>query len=400
MKILHIGVYPEQWLTYTKKSGVASYLKNLITSGSHEWYEFDMLCDKDGSPDRYIEDTVTVIRWWKVGISSIIDIIKYISHHHKEYDVIHLQHELHYRGSMIVGYLVLLLPIFFRSKNLKWIITSHHAIDYATINTEFVRNHGQKLPVWVIKLGFKVLYRFYRLRDKVIVHEQVHTTRLAQQYGLPEDKIAVIPHGVSSLAPIDQSSNKQQLGISQSTRIIFTMWYVTGYKDLAVLIRWYALWLKDNPDSILIIWAWPEKKSLNNPEYAAYYASLQDLAAQLIPADKYLRLWFVASEDIPLYYSACDVIVLPYRYTLSASGPMAIAIAYERPFLASRCFEDYFPDFSQCIFDMDEVLLAESLSDFYTCQWQFEQWVKELKQERLYNNCLQKTLLTYGIKWK
>lgn len=399
MNILHISTYPEQWLTYTKKSGVASYLKKLLTSKKSS-YQMTVLCEEDQGYQRYKEDNLTIIRWRKRWLSAIIDIVNHLRKH--RYNVIHIQHELHFRWSTIVGYMVLLLPVLFGRKKTTWIITSHHAIDYSTINQEFVKNHGQKIPVWLVKTWFRVLYRLYHSRDQIIVHEDIHRSRLINYYGLDAHTIQVIHHGVDQTPNVDSSLAKQTLWISPKTKVIFTMWYVTWYKDLSVLIQWYAHRLSNNPDSILIIWSWPEKKSLNNHEYMDYYQSLQDMARDLIPADKYKRLWFIDQEDIATYYGASDVVVLPYRYTLSASGPMAIAIAYEKPFLASRCFQDYFVDFSDCIFDMDSISLSDKLTHFFTHLSDYTQFVIKLKKERSYKKCLENTEKLYqnNVLWQ
>ena len=46
-------------------------------------------------------------------------------------------------------------------------------------------------------------------------------------------------------------------------------------------------------------------------------------------------LGFIDGQDIPLYYSSCDAVLFPYSRRLAASGPMAIAIGYERDIVLS-----------------------------------------------------------------
>lgn len=45
---------------------------------------------------------------------------------------------------------------------------------------------------------------------------------------------------------------------------------------------------------------------------------------------------FVPNEEVFNYYCAADVVVLPYRTHMSASGPLSLALSYDRPFLISR----------------------------------------------------------------
>lgn len=44
---------------------------------------------------------------------------------------------------------------------------------------------------------------------------------------------------------------------------------------------------------------------------------------------------FIPSLDIGLYYSATDAVVFPYSRRLAASGPMALAIGYEKDIILS-----------------------------------------------------------------
>ncbi len=392
-KVLHISIYPEKWKLYSKKWWVASYTKNLITSFTDNETVMSIFCDIDSEPETYLEDGVNIIRGRTFWIKSFFKIVSHLLKYWSNYTTVHVQHELHLFGSLFVGYLILFLPIIFFKKT--WVITSHHAIDYNDIDANFIKNHGQFLPVFVVKFAFKVLYFLYWLRDSIIVHEYVHKERLYSQYGLRKDLIQVIHHWVENKKRIPTILAKEKLWLESYEKIIFYMGYVTWYKDLSVLIKGYSQWVKYNPDSILIIWAGPEKKSLNNQEYLAYYNSLQDLAKELIPKRNYKWLWFVASEDIPAYYSASDVLVVPYRYTLSASGPMAIAISYWLPFLASDCFEEYFVNFSECIFKLSPDGLEKWLVNFFVDQKKYMKTINKMKIERQYRVSMEKTFSIY-----
>lgn len=44
---------------------------------------------------------------------------------------------------------------------------------------------------------------------------------------------------------------------------------------------------------------------------------------------------FIDGADIASYYSAADAILFPYSRRLAASGPMAIAIGYEKDIVLS-----------------------------------------------------------------
>lgn len=60
---------------------------------------------------------------------------------------------------------------------------------------------------------------------------------------------------------------------------------------------------------------------------------------------------FVPEEKVALYFSACDAVILPYTSFFSSSGPLALAIAYDKPILLSPSLSLYAktPDFATAL---------------------------------------------------
>ncbi len=56
----------------------------------------------------------------------------------------------------------------------------------------------------------------------------------------------------------------------------------------------------------------------------------------------------MGEQEIELYYSAADVVVLPYREFISHSSALSYALSYGKPVIFSDCLIDYTksPDFA------------------------------------------------------
>jgi glycosyltransferase involved in cell wall biosynthesis len=52
-------------------------------------------------------------------------------------------------------------------------------------------------------------------------------------------------------------------------------------------------------------------------------------------------LGFVPEERVSEIFAACDVVVLPYRVVMAASGPMSHALGHRKPVLLSNEFADF-----------------------------------------------------------
>jgi hypothetical protein len=71
--------------------------------------------------------------------------------------------------------------------------------------------------------------------------------------------------------------------------------------------------------------------------YQSWYNGLKEKFQSLGKAIYWLG--FVDGNMISLYYSAADAVLFPYSRRLAASGPMAIAIGYEKDIILSSILQ-------------------------------------------------------------
>ncbi|GIV55429.1 MAG: glycosyl transferase [Candidatus Kapaibacterium sp.] len=163
--------------------------------------------------------------------------------------------------------------------------------------------------------------RTFRYADAFIAFSSAVAERLRMLY--PERPVARA-HLPLFLTPNDSPQRwtpetaKEALGLS-GKRVLLFFGYIRPYKGLATLIEAFSM--LDAPNTVLLIVG----ECYENPQ------TYRDLIARSGVADR-IR-WvaeYVPNEDVPLYYTAADVVVLPY-HSGTQSGVQRIAFAFGKP---------------------------------------------------------------------
>jgi glycosyltransferase involved in cell wall biosynthesis len=392
VKVMHICLYPEQGAKHVSESGVASYTKNLLTnmpSGGNVRH-FVTCAREKGKSARYIEDDIVVMRCFDKSIGFVWQIHKQLKKINP--DVIHIQHELALFGGLLTAYLLPILVFLWRRK---MTITLHGVLSPGSVDKAFVKaNNYSPLPVWMVKVGLKFLYKpLARWPRGVVVHEPYFKQILAREYGADGSKIAVIPHGVEAFTPLDKTEARKYLDIDPNKKVTLFMGYAAGYKGIDLLIEGFAEFAKDNADAFLIVGAGVHPKLKNDAKHLAMYEGYKQKAAMLIPKNQYRWVGFIPESEVSAYYSAADVSLYPYTMALASSGPMSFAIGHGRPFLASKAFTDVFAE--DFIFESNPTAMANKLQDFFAKTNRFNDQVAKLRTDRLWARTSLRTANVY-----
>jgi len=382
MKIVHISIYPDKGKKHIKSGGVTSYTKNLINNIPYE--ESDqvyILCNKiDGKYDSYTEDNIQVIRCFDKNPKFIYQLYKEIQKINP--DTIHIQQELSLYGNIITAYLLQWLILLLSKYNTT--ITLHGVISIKNIDQNFVKENNSTLPVWLVKLAFLIIYKPLCLFSKgIIVHENIFKKILIEEYKIKENKITVIPHGIEDFQALSQQEAIKHLSLPKDKNIALFMGYLTGYKGLDLLIEGFSEYIKQDPKAYLVIGAGKNPKLKDDTNYLNEYKRIQDKAQKLL-GDHHQWVGFIEEQDIKYYYSASDVSIYPYTNQLSSSGPMSIAIGFEKPFLASEVFDNFIEN-KDILFQRKPNSIKDSLVKFFKSKENFIQYIQNLKKERLWS---------------
>lgn len=392
MKVAEVSLYPAPDAKHVMNSGVASYTKNLLQGlSASKDMDFYVICERlPAVQSEYNEDGVRVLRSFDRSPGFIVQLYKQLKR--LKPDVIHLQQELALYGGPYNAYLLSWLLRALRHK--RTIVTFHQVVDQSKIDKKFVTDNSSKAPVWLVKRAFRMIYGpTGRAATHVIVHEQYFKDLLVDQYHIPARKISVIPHGVEDMKTVLERPARQKLGLPEDGNILLFMGYLAGYKGIDLLLEGFAEYAKIDPKAFLVIGAGKHPKLLNDEEYLALYESKQRRAKELIPAKQYVWQGFIDEADISQYYSAADVSIYPYSISMSSSGPMAIAIGHEKPFLGSDVFKDVLP--ASLLFKKDPGVLREKLNDFFTNPQQYQGLASHMKKDRLWSRVGENTSTLY-----
>jgi len=216
--------------------------------------------------------------------------------------------------------------------------------------------------IWPIRLYSRVAGRLLiRGLDAYTTYSQVDKGRIADIYHIDKEKVHVLPMGLYKdyFQPIDQVSAKQELCIDKEFVILY-FGLIRQYKGVPYLVEAF----NSLPSSIalrsrlLIVGeVWEEGEMLQKIVDTSPYKNQITLVRQYVP-----------DSMIPKYFSASDVVVLPY---LRASGSAVahIALTYGKPIILSDvpALREYMGDYQGTIFVKpgDSMSIRDNLVSLY-----------------------------------
>jgi len=241
-------------------------------------------------------------------------------------------------------YTTVLFPILLLSLKLlgkKVYFVFHQVIFDLNSLTEYL---GWEKNDWRLPYFNFFLKLFYQtniiLSKKIIVLEEEFRQRL-WKISDQSQKIAVIPHGVdTNLKIVDKKIARSKLKIENNPTVLY-FGYLTWYKGADLMIEI----AKANKNYNFIIAGGSSFTQKNKSHYQKYLEKFNDLPKNLKITG------FVKERQIPLYFSASDLVILPYRSMISSSGPLSLAFSFKKPVILSNKLQHYLKskDFSNSL---------------------------------------------------
>lgn len=210
-------------------------------------------------------------------------------------------------------YLAILCMIGIRRKNT--VIEFHEVVD------PLEQSRG------ILRIYARIMGRLIRdLSSGYVVHSQADRDIISLQFGIDPSRVRVIPHGIYDQYPIiEQKKAKDLLEINNNYSILF-FGLIRPYKGVPTLIEAFESLpdeLRSGMHLFIVGEAWEDHASV----IRVHQSSCRD---QITLIDHY-----VSDEEISLYFSAADVLVLPYTRA-SQSGVAHIGMAFGLPIIATR----------------------------------------------------------------
>jgi len=393
MKVMYITVYPPLVAKHAKKSGVAWYMKTLIEkipfTNSDKVY---ILCDKlNGKFEKCESDKINIIRCFDRKPRFIFQILRYVKK--IKPDVIHVQQEIGLYGNIFTAYL--LQWLLFLLKNYYVVITIHGIVSLKDINKSFLKINNIVYPVWLSKLAFYIIFTpLCTWAKKIIVHENYFKKLLVNEYKVREEKIVINPIGVENLETLTKLKACEHLELDPQKNICLFMGYAAGYKGIDLLLEGFSIYAKKNPNAYLILGAGKHPRYSNQKKYLLKYRSWQEKSKRIINPNQFRWVGFILEDEIKIYFSASDVCIFPYMFSISSSGPMTLALGYKRPFLASDVFSYLFEE-DDLMFEKKPDSLAMKLQEFFSSKEKFIENIEKYREKRKLDLIANKTYQLY-----
>jgi D-inositol-3-phosphate glycosyltransferase len=164
--------------------------------------------------------------------------------------------------------------------------------------------------------------------DAIVVSTEQESEDLARLYGTPPLKVRVIPAGVDLdlFRPVDKARARQSLGLTEK-QVVLSVGRIEPLKGLDTLIGAFAM-LDAPADSRLLVVG-------GTPGRDREIDRLRSISERLGVQDNVSFVGAVDQAELPTYFSAADVFVLPSHY--ESFGLVALeAMACGLPVVASR----------------------------------------------------------------
>lgn len=176
-----------------------------------------------------------------------------------------------------------------------------------------------------IKIYSRIMGRLVRkFASHFVVHSEADKKLVSKIYGIPKEKVTVIPHGIYD--HYEKIENAREVLKIEEDFVLLFFGLLRPYKGVKYLIKAFEILpdeVRDNSRLLIVGEAWEDRESLKLAEDSP-------LKDQITIMNKY-----VSDTEVSLYFSAADALVLPYTRA-SQSGVAHIGMSYGLPIIATK----------------------------------------------------------------
>ena len=181
------------------------------------------------------------------------------------------------------------------------------------------------------KIDWGIFYKTVLQYGHLIVHNEMCVNSV-RHYGLPTEKVHVIPHGTEFLKLPEKAEARKKLDLPADEFIFLILGFIHPLKNHHTVISAFR-GLKTAKKCRLLIAGMADRNT--------WYNRLYIFGCRLLSLFSKKITWhnvFVKNEDLPLYMGASDMMLMPYWQNYpSASGIFHLTIGAKLPVICSDC---------------------------------------------------------------
>lgn len=338
--VLVVTSYPDKVNGIEHLNAVAWYAKKTFqTLQKKGKNKVVILAEIINHPEIYKEENLLIIRCWKKNNPFLFfSLLKYaLAFNHARQMIV--EYEFNIFGGIICTPIFPLFLLILRLIGKRITVELHQVIlDINSLNGHL----GLEKRTFLIRLFNLSLSLFYRvvcsLSTRIVVLEEELRIRLLS-FTDPA-KIITSAITLSKKGSVGKDVARTKLNIKNDEFVLLYFGFINWYKGADWLINEVKnLKMTVKNKNIRLILAGGESPTLKEkPHYQKFY---QKLLRTVENTRNVKMTGFVKEEDIPLYFSSSDLVVLPYRALMSSSGPLSLALSYHKPFIMSHALNGY-----------------------------------------------------------
>jgi glycosyltransferase involved in cell wall biosynthesis len=192
-------------------------------------------------------------------------------------------------------------------------------------------------------------YLVYKIADLILTHNQFSKDEILKIDFSLNKYIHIVPHG--NYLPFinvfeDQKRSREYLGLPTEKKILLFFGMIKEVKGLDILLQSFKKLIDVNPNAVLLIAGKPWKTDFS------FYQDIID--KNKLNEHVILHTRFIPHSDVEYYYSASDLVVLPYK-KIYQSGVLMMTLSYGRPALVSDL-----PAIKEVVTDNENAFLFKS----------------------------------------
>ena len=170
--------------------------------------------------------------------------------------------------------------------------------------------------------------------DRFIVHVEKNVQLMKGEFGIPEERTNHVPMGSHGIAGIDQDGSngsseaaKKKLGISENSKTLLFFGNIREYKGIEDFIKTVAFVKERYNGEVTGIIAGQPWGKFDKYDKMIKEKNLQDnILAQLD---------YIPASDVTTYFSASDVVLLPYKVMDGQTGIGYVALEHHKPLVVT-----------------------------------------------------------------